>query len=241
MYAHCSTVTASMSDETGKLSLTSAMCLLQDTSQLWLDSEPELKKYFEENNMAQVLAARQMDIIRMPEYGTRVKTVTRVYLCRGFSGQRNTFIYDADDESIIYVKSIGFGAFIDLSTGGLKRIPREIAEKVVIDEKLDMEYLPPKIAAPESGPVIFDSITAGRCDIDFNRHVNNVQYIRMAYELLPRDTEYGRLRVEYRLPAKLDDIIIPYVFREDGRVVVDLKNEEGASYALAEFSNGKQR
>ena len=238
MYSHYSTVTASMSDETGRLSFVSALSLLQDTSQLWLDSEPELKKYFEKNNMAQVLAARQMDILSLPMYGTKLKVTTRVYLCRGYTGQRNTFIYNADNEEEIFVKSIGWGAFIDLETGSLKKIPSETAKNIVLDNRLEMEYLRPKVDIPETEADIQSPVVAGRCDIDFNKHVNNVQYVRMAYEFLDRGTEFRRLLCEYRKPAKLDDEIIPYIYREKDRTVADLKNADGESYAVMEFSNG---
>jgi hypothetical protein len=35
---------------------------------MWIDSEPEVKEYFLQQNMAQLLATRQVEIIRVPDY-----------------------------------------------------------------------------------------------------------------------------------------------------------------------------
>ena len=48
-------VTTSCCDENGKLKLYSALQMMQDCSEMWINTEAGVKKYFEENGMAQLL------------------------------------------------------------------------------------------------------------------------------------------------------------------------------------------
>ena len=76
-----------------------------------------------------------------------------------------------------------------------------------------------------------------RADIDYNRHVNNANYIRMALELLPEDFKVKGLRVEYRVAARLGDVLLPSVYRIDNGIIVSLSisTEVGA---IVEFEQG---
>ena len=63
---------------------------------MWIDSEPGVKQYFTEQNMAQLLATRQVEIVRVPEYKEELTVTTSVYGMKPMFGFRNTFIYDAE-------------------------------------------------------------------------------------------------------------------------------------------------
>ena len=65
-------------------------------------------------------------------------------------------------------------------------------------------------------------IPVAKADIDYNRHVNNACYIRMAEELLPDWFQVRGLRVEYRVPAKFGDVLLPEVFRRGNAFIVSL-------------------
>ena len=52
-------VTTSTCDPDGRLKLYSALQMMQDCSEMWIDTEPQVKRYFGEQNMAQLLASRQ--------------------------------------------------------------------------------------------------------------------------------------------------------------------------------------
>ena len=64
---------------------------------------------------------------------------------------------------------------------------------------------------------------------------NNANYIRMTMELLPEDFKVKGLRVEYRVAAKLGDILIPTLYQIDGGIIVSLSIGSGVS-ALIEFT-----
>ena len=69
-----------------------------------------------------------------------------------------------------------------------------------------------------------------RADIDYNKHMNNACYVRQAMELLPYDFVVRGMRVEYRKPAKLGDVLTPKMYDTANGVVVVLSigNEVGA-------------
>ena len=72
-------------------------------------------------------------------------------------------------------------------------------------------------------------------DIDYNKHVNNANYVRMAMELLSADFEVKNLRLEYRIPAKLGDTLVPVVYHIGETIVVSL-DIHGEASAIVEFS-----
>ena len=57
----------------------------------------------------------------------------------------------------------------------------------------------------------------------------------MAMELLPEDFEVKGLRVEYRVPAKLSDMLIPTLFKIDGGIIISLAIDNEVS-AIIEFT-----
>ena len=120
MYSLNYKVTTSTCDSEGKLKLYSALQMMQDCSEMWIDSEPSVKQYFTEQNMAQLLATRQVEIIRVPEYKEELKVTTSVYGMKPMFGFRNTFIYDSQGNPCY--KTWSMGAFVDKVAGKLKRV-----------------------------------------------------------------------------------------------------------------------
>ena len=80
-----------------------------------------------------------------------------------------------------------------------------------------------------------EPIRALRADIDYNKHLNNANYVRMAMELLPEDFEVKGLRVEYRVPTKLCDLLIPTLFQIEGGIIVSFSIDSEVS-AIIEFT-----
>ena len=74
-----------------------------------------------------------------------------------------------------------------------------------------------------------------RDDIDYNLHMNNAQYIRMACEYLPEDFDIKRVRVEYKKPAKLSELIYPQILQKEDKIFVQMNSLE-ACYAVIEFT-----
>ena len=84
-----------------------------------------------------------------------------------------------------------------------------VQEHACIDSS-EREEVRPKV---KEGGEVLDPIKVLRADIDYNKHVNNANYVRMAMELLPENFKIQGLRVEYRVAAKLGDVPIPTVYK----------------------------
>ena len=81
-------------DEKKRLKLFSAFQMMHDCDALWIDSEPYAKEIFEKEHRAQLLAARQVDIIRVPELREKLTISTSIYECKPLFGFRNDIIRD---------------------------------------------------------------------------------------------------------------------------------------------------
>lgn len=215
---------------------------LQDTSNLHLETHPVLAPYFKANNCVMFLISRQVDIIRRPLYGEVVTVKTGAYELNKSYGFRNTVIYDSNGEAI--VKSIAGGAFMSTETGRPMRVPAEIIEQVEKFEKIEMEYLPRKIALPARQPARTCPVKLRRSDIDMNDHVNNARYFDIADDLIDDPLKATRLRAEYKIPVKLEDDIQASIYSYDGKQAVALNDSEGRQHCILEYSfatslNGK--
>jgi len=230
-------------DACGLLTVGAALNFLQDCTMFHLETEPVLKKYFQETNIGMFLAFRQVDFKRWPAFGENIRVRTWVYECNTAYGFRNTVIYDEKEESCIY--SYGIGVFVDMASGRPTRIPRELAGSVPLEDPFAMEYLPRKIILPPTEPLVHPAEAVKKYDLDRYRHVNNVRYVTLAQEYLPedpwsRDFRPARIRVEYKSQAKYGDRMIPKRYDlPEGGCLIALDNEEGRRYAAVEFMAGK--
>ena len=233
MYSLKYQVTTSTCDSEGRLKLYSALQMMQDCSEMWIDSEPGVKQYFMEQNMAQLLATRQVEIIRVPDFKEELTVTTSVYGMKPMFGFRNTFIYDAEGKPCY--KTWSMGAFVDKATGKLKRVNDATIASMTLEPQLEMNYKDRRVILPKTGGVQHHPIPVMRTDIDYNRHVNNANYIRIAMDLLPDDFEVKGLRMEYRVAAKLGDTLTPTVFNvSDDTILVALSIGDDIS-AIVEF------
>lgn len=234
MYSLKYKVTTSTCDSEGRLKLYSALQMMQDCSEMWIDSEPGVKQYFTKQNMAQLLASRQVEVIRVPEFKEELTVTTTVYEVKAMFGFRNTFIYDAEGKPCY--KTWSMGAFVDKSNGKLKRVDDATIASMKMEPQLEMTYKDRRVILPKEGGMTLEPIKIMRADIDYNKHMNNANYVRMAMELLPEGFDVKGLRVEYRVAAKLGDMLVPTLYGIDGGIIVSLALGNEAS-AIMEFTS----
>jgi acyl-ACP thioesterase len=148
-------------------------------------------------------------------------------------GFRNTFIYDSQGNPCY--KTWSMGAFVDKVAGKLKRVNDATIQSMTLETQLEMNYKDRRIILPKSDGEVLEPIRVLRADIDYNKHVNNANYVRMAMELLPEDYVVSGLRVEYRVAAKLGEMLVPTIYKNDNVIIVSLSIGEDVS-AIIEFS-----
>lgn len=194
-------------------------------------------KYMLRNRLVWALNSWQIDVERYPEIGEQVKVGTLPYDFRGFIGFRNFWMDDAQGNRIARANSIW--TLLDLETGKPVRPTQEMLNGYRTDPKIEMEYLPRKIAVPERGEEK-QKFTITRHYLDTNHHVNNGQYVKMALEYV-EDTDFvvKRLRAEYKKQGYLNDVFYPVVYRCGNIYTVSLNDESGAAYAVIELDGRK--
>ena len=233
MYSLKYKVTTSCCDSEGRLKLYSALQMMQDCSEMWIDSVPMVKQYFTEQNIAQLLATRQVEVVRVPEYKEELTVTTSVYEVKPMFGFRNTFIYDGEGKPCY--KTWSMGAFVDKAAGKLKRVDAATIASMALESQLEMNYKDRRIILPKDGGEVLEPVSVLRADIDYNRHMNNANYVREAMEFLPEGFEVRGLRVEYRVAAKLGDVLVPTLYHIDGGLIVALSVGNETS-AIIEFT-----
>ena len=234
MYSLKYKVTTSTCDSEGRLKLYSALQMMQDCSEMWIDSEPAVKSCYDNLGIVQLLASRQVEVVRVPNYKEELTVTTSIFDVKPMFGYRNTFIYDAQGQPCYRTWSMG--AFVDKQTGRLKRVEESAMTDLTIEPKLEMDYKERRIILPKIDGISFDPVRVMRSDIDYNRHMNNANYVRIAMELLPEGYEVRGFRVEYRVAAKLGDMLTPTLYDTGDAVTISLSIGEQVC-ALMEFTN----
>ena len=180
-----------------------------------------------------LLSAWQIVIDRRPKLNERIRITTSPYDFKGFLGYRNFMITDAQDEVI--VKAASIWTLLDTVKGLPAKPTQELLDGYELAPKLAMEYAPRKIAVLGEG-VQQAPFPVRRWQIDSNKHVNNVAYVRMALEFVETQERIRELRVEYKRAAHYGDMIVPVVYQSDKKTQVQLKDETGGLFALVECS-----
>ena len=238
MYTLNYKVTTSCCDSEGKLKLYSALQMMQDCSEMWIDSEPTARKFFSDNNMTQLLATRQVEVVRVPRFKEDLTVTTSIYEVLPMYGFRNTFIRDAQGQPCYRTWSMG--AFVDLATGKLARLSDDAIASLTLEDKQEMNYRGRRIIQPKQDGTMLPPVEVMRADIDYNRHMNNANYVRIAMELLPEGFEVHDMRVEYRIAAKQGDLLTPTLYPIDGGYIVALAIDTQPS-AIIEFLSHPQQ
>lgn len=228
-------VTTSCTDCNGKLKLFSAFQMMQDCSELWLDTATEYRDFLRAHGLAQLIASRQVEVVRVPNYKEKLTIQTGVYGCEPLFGFRNTFIYDEAGNPCY--KTWSLGVFCDLKTGRMKKLPQEVIDAYTYEPKLEMHYKDRRIVVPNAEVKTFAPVVVSRNDIDYNQHLNNAHYVRIASEYLPENFNVKGVRVEYKVPVKLGEEIVPQVLTEGNFIYVKLLKKE-LPCAILEFEQG---
>lgn len=180
-----------------------------------------------------VLNNWQIEVDRFPKYAEKIRIYTNPYEIKGFMGFRNFFILDSKDQMIVKANSIW--TYLSLENERPIKADSKMIDAYVAEPRLEMEYAPRKIIVPEGGQD-GKSIEILPQHLDMNMHVNNSQYISMAYSCLPMDFRPYHMRAEYKSQVRLGQILTPYIVKADiDTYVIALRNKEDEIVTIVEF------
>lgn len=223
-------------NEAMEMKIVAIINAIQDIEGLHIERLGEFSKYINENKIGVFLTYRQIDIFRKPIFNTEIKIQTYPYDTNSISGYRQIYFKDQNDQFLI--KSVAFGAFVDLISGRTVRIPKN-AVNAINDYKKDseMELLPRKIDINNQDFKFIKEITVEKSKIDRYKHLNNAFYVEYALNLLKDINKYNRIRAEYLKPLVADELVkLSMTKEENNKVLVKLSNTLDETNAIIEFS-----
>ena len=232
MYLFDSRIRYSETDSEGNLTMMALLNYFQDCSTFQSEDAGVGVRYCLDHDLVWVLNAWQIVPIRLPKLGEKVRIATIPYDFQKFMGFRNFIMLDESGNYLAKANSVW--SLINVKTGRFEMPNEDMIKGYPIEERIPMDYAGRKISVPTGG-VAKDAITVALHHLDSNHHVNNGQYVAMALEFLPDGSEIKQLRAEYRKQAFLGNVIVPYVAKEDSRVVVALQDSDGKPFAIVEF------
>ena len=233
MYNFKSRVRFSETGPDRKLSVSGLMNYLQDCSIFQSEDVGAGLQFMKKTQRAWLLSAWNVEVIRRPDIAEEIVIETWPYEFKGIYGLRNYAICDKNGNYLVKADSCWF--LTDMETGRpVRPTAEDIAPYPVLEPRLDMEDLPRKIAVPGELE-IYGQIKVLKHHLDINLHVNNVQYIDIACEVLPEGCEVSGVRAEYKRAAVLGDIIVIKYKKEEGKYFISLCAEDDAVYANVEL------
>ena len=159
--------------------------------------------------------------IRIQTWG---RLVTKIFVLRDFK------VFNEKGELCAIATSKW--CLLDTTTGKIAKLPENIAEIYhgFHDESVFGIEDVPKLEEPKLEPLNVDSYKIRRFDLDLNKHVHNLNYLNIAYELLPEDvydgSELNNVEILYKRELKYGDIVKSYLYKQDDSYIIVLKSED---------------
>ncbi len=208
--------------------------IIQDACLIQLENCEVSQEFFRRCGATTFIIYWQIDILGEIRYGQEVNVGTFVYSMKKTYGERNVVI--TDEEGNMLVRAACGGANVHRDSGAICPMPADLMAVYPLEEKLDMEYLPRKIHFPAEAKVsTADTVKVTRSRLDHNGHMNNARYLDICEDLLPGNPKIERFLISYINPAREGDIIVPVIYESAGLIGMDLRREDGGSYARVMF------
>lgn len=181
----------------------------------------------EENHLSWVLLAWKVKVLRRPIYNEEVIARTWARDGNKVFTYRDYEIYDSNGKLCVIATSKW--TLVDIRTLKLVGISEEVRSKYTFFNKSVFEEEIEKLKEPKS-VIKENDYKILRSQIDVNRHVHNLYYLDIAYEILPENIYYGEekdnIEITYKKQIKLnDDIMCKYTI-EDGKDIVTIKSKD---------------
>lgn len=234
MYQFDSRVRYSEVNSNQQLMISSMLDYLQDCCTFQSEDMGLGVDYLAKEQVAWVLSSWEIEILRYPKMGEKIRVGTWPSDFKGFYGSRN-FLIKGEPEEVL-AKANSLWVFMDTEKMRPTRVNDTCVKAYgkIIEPVLEGNWSDRKISVPE-GRNVMEPVQVAKFFIDTNHHMNNGKYVLVAEEYLPEDFKVGRLRVEYKKAAVLGDVLYPSVAVEEDVVTVVLADKEGRTYAIVQF------
>lgn len=192
------------------------------------------------NKGAWLLMDWELEVYKRPKFGDVIHANTSaVSMGRtSFHCYRNFEIFDENNELVATATSRWI--YFSLETNRIVKLEPEMLERFNPegDAKKSEEKLL-KLKEPDSYESVFE-YQVERFDIDVVKHMNNLNYLKLAYEAVPEDVFFGEelnnVRIMYKHQIKLGDKLkCFYSKQEDGHYITIKNNDEKTLHAIVKL------
>ena len=204
--------------------------IMQDVSALHSDSVAYGVFQIETKKRAWMILDWKMQIIKRPKYGDEIKAQTwsrkieRIYAYRDFK------LEDKEGNTI----AIGTSRWIlvDIDRRRPVRLTEDIAN--LYDSEVDKSVFSEDIEDIKNVKcedyIFKKEYNVQRRDIDVNNHMHNLNYLDMAYEILPeevyRNRTFDNVRIIYKKEIVYGEKVECYYYEKDDKCIITAKCED---------------
>ncbi|MGN0180722.1 MAG: acyl-[acyl-carrier-protein] thioesterase [Monoglobaceae bacterium] len=209
-------------DRNGKLSYESLLQLLETVGGHHSDLADDSVISGSRRGIAWILTNWRISLLRHTDGTEKLNITTWVHGKAETPTVFRSFIL-TDENGAEVMRAEAKFCLLDMSSGRLTRISKELLAAYSPEEKTAFDRTSPRLRAPDSYTTE-QAISMRRSDIDFNLHVHNTRYIAFALEALPQDVyvkdDFSEVQIVYSKPVNEQDMVTAkYVRTESGHFV----------------------
>ena len=171
-----------------------------------------------------------LEVLYRPEFGEEITVKTNAVATNkvSFHCYRNFELYDSKNE--LFARATSKWVFYNFKLNKITKLNLEELNKFKPEGNPDeSEEKLKKLKEPET----FESkytYKVKRTDIDINMHMNNLNYLKLAYETLPNNIYLGKehnyLRIMYKNQIKIDDEVKSIYSRIENEDYITIKSKD---------------
>lgn len=183
----------------------------------------------EETGLTWVLLNWKVKVFKRPIYGESILVKTWARDTSKFYTYRDFEVFNNNNEKIAIATTKW--VLMDAKTMSLIKISDNVIAPYNLETKkvFENEPEPNKLTIPDEF-ILEQNYVVQRKDIDINRHVHNVTYLDIAYEVLPEDIYenvcFDNFEIMYKKETKLGETIKCFYSKIDSSHFVVMKTED---------------
>ena len=190
-----------------------------------------------DTNIVWILLDWKLEVIERPNYGQTIKVKTWSRKMEKCCAYRDFEVYDKQGNKLAIATTKW--VLLEADTRKIKRIPDTLQEEYYSEpDRCVFEEEIGKLREPETEEISI-MLQTRRTDLDINNHVNNLNYLDFAYEVLP-DEIYNKdlrnVRITYKHQTEPREIVsISYTKKEDKNIITIKTENKSDLHAIVEL------